>query len=135
MAVFERILLAVDGSAHSTKAVAAAAEVARCSGGEMYVLHVHEEGLVASVETPREATDLVNGVVDELRRDGVKAEGETATAASGKLAPTILDAAKALDSGLIVMGTRGLSDFSALLVGSTAHKVLHHAECPVLLVR
>jgi nucleotide-binding universal stress UspA family protein len=33
------------------------------------------------------------------------------------------------------MGTRGLSDFSGLLVGSVAHKVIHHADCPVLVVR
>lgn len=133
--MFERILLAVDGSDHSKKAAAAATEVARSSGGEVYVLHVHEEGVISPMETPSEATDLVNGVVDTLRRDGVKAEGEVATARSGQAAPEILDMAKALQSGLIVMGTRGLSDFSALLVGSMAHKILHHAECPVLLVR
>jgi nucleotide-binding universal stress UspA family protein len=34
-----------------------------------------------------------------------------------------------------VMGSRGLSDFQALLVGSVAHKVLHYAHCPVLIVR
>lgn len=133
--MFEQILLAVDGSEHSTKAAVAAAEVARNSDGEVYVLHVHEVGLIAPMETPSEATDLVNGVVERLREGGVKAEGRATAARTGQVAPAILDAAKSLGSGLIVMGTRGMSDFSALLVGSMAHKVLHHAECPVLLVR
>jgi nucleotide-binding universal stress UspA family protein len=77
----------------------------------------------------------VNGVVEELRQAGVKADGEATSARTGEAAPTILGAAKSLDCGLIVMGTRGLSDLSALLIGSMAHKVVHHAECPVLLVR
>ncbi|HEX2240177.1 MAG TPA: universal stress protein [Actinomycetota bacterium] len=33
------------------------------------------------------------------------------------------------------MGTRGLSDLAGLLIGSVAHKVIHRAECPVMLVR
>jgi nucleotide-binding universal stress UspA family protein len=47
----------------------------------------------------------------------------------------ILRVATEVDADLIVMGTRGLTDWSGLLLGSVAHKVLHMAECPVLLVR
>jgi nucleotide-binding universal stress UspA family protein len=54
---------------------------------------------------------------------------------TGSVAPAILDAAKTFDAKLIVLGTRGLSDFAGLLLGSVAHKVIHHAECPVLVVR
>src|SRR5712691_11235563 len=113
--MFERILLAVDGSDHSKKATAAAGEVARGLNADVFVIHVHELGVAAPVETPAEAEDLVEGVVQELHQAGVKAEGQATTARSGQAAPAILDAAKALNAGLIVMGTRGLSDFSGLL--------------------
>ncbi len=43
--------------------------------------------------------------------------------------------AKEEGAGLIVMGTRGLSDWDRLLMGSIAHKVVHLADIPVLIVR
>jgi nucleotide-binding universal stress UspA family protein len=54
---------------------------------------------------------------------------------TGQTAKAIVDEARAFDADLIVMGSRGLSDFQALLVGSVAHKVLHYAHCAVLIVR
>jgi nucleotide-binding universal stress UspA family protein len=96
---------------------------------------VHEVGVVASIETSTDAQDLVDGVVRELNDAGVKATGSVVSARAGSAAPALLDAAKAFDSDVIVMGTRGLSDFAGLLLGSIAHKVIHHAECPVLVVR
>jgi nucleotide-binding universal stress UspA family protein len=133
--MFERILLAVDGSEHSKKAAAAAAEIAQGSGGEVHVLHVHEVGAFASLESSVESQALVDGVVEELLGAGVKAVGDAVGARTGSTAATVLDGARTLDSDLIVMGTRGLSDFSGLLLGSVAHKVIHHADCPVLVTR
>ena len=46
-----------------------------------------------------------------------------------------MDEAGRFDADLIVIGSRGLSDFAALLVGSVTHKVIHYAHCPVLIVR
>jgi nucleotide-binding universal stress UspA family protein len=133
--MFEKILLAVDGSEHSQKAVEVAADIATKYDGQVHAIHVHEVGFVAPVETNTEAQSLVDDVVQDLLAAGVKAGGDAVSARTGSVAPTILDAAQTLGSDLIVMGTRGLSDFSGLLVGSIAHKVLHHAACPVLVVR
>lgn len=138
--MFERILLAVDGSEPSRRAMEAAAELAVGNGAEVLVLHVREldprgRAGPVSLEEPGEAADLVNGVVADLRGRGVKASGEAYAAVGGGAAPQIISAAKAFGAGLIVMGTRGSSDFAALLVGSVAHKVIHHAECPVLVTR
>ena len=133
--MFDKILLAVDGSEHSERATAAAADLATKSAGTVYVLHVHEAGLVAPVETNTEAKVIVDQAMKQLDADGVQVTGDAVSARSGSIAPTIIEAARSLGSDLIVMGTRGLSDFSGLLVGSIAHKVIQHADCPVLVVR
>jgi nucleotide-binding universal stress UspA family protein len=70
--MFERILPAVDGLEHSKKAAAAAAEIAQGSNGEVHVLHVHEVGAFAPLESSIESQALVDGVVDELLGAGVK---------------------------------------------------------------
>lgn len=132
--MFEKIVLAVDGSEHSRKAAEVTAGLGR-DGAEVLVVHVHEVGVVASIETPSDAQSLVDGVVRELNDAGLKSTGSAVTARAGSTAPALLDAAKAFDADVIVMGTRGLSDFAGLLLGSIAHKVIHHAECPVLVVR
>jgi nucleotide-binding universal stress UspA family protein len=40
-----------------------------------------------------------------------------------------------VNADLIIIGSRGLTDWQGLLLGSVAHKVIHHATCPVLVVR
>jgi nucleotide-binding universal stress UspA family protein len=133
--MFEKILLAVDGSEHSEQATAAASEIATGSAGAVHVLHVHEAGLVLPVETNTEAQAVVDQAIKQLEADGLEVSGQAVSARAGSVAPTIIDAARSFGCDLIVMGTRGLSDFTGLLVGSIAHKVIHHADCPVLVVR
>lgn len=137
--MFEKILLAVDGSEPSRRAVPVAGDLARRYGGEVLVLHVREHevtwGADVDVETPEEATDLVDEVVRTLKDLGASARSEVVRAPLGQTPRVILDMAREHGAGLIVMGTRGLSDWGRLLMGSVAHKVLHLAECPVLVVR
>jgi nucleotide-binding universal stress UspA family protein len=133
--MFERILLAVDGSEHSDRAVAAATDIARTSKAAVHVIHVHEAGLHAPIETNSEAEDIVERALKQLDADRIEATGSAVAVRSGEVAPSIVEAARELGCDLIVMGTRGLSDFSSLLIGSVAHKVLHFADCPVLVVR
>lgn len=137
--MFERILLAVDGSEHSRKAVPVAGDLSRRYGGEVIVLHVREHevtwGADIDVETADEARELVDGVVRELKDSGANVRGEVMRVALGQTPRAILDLAREEDVGLIVMGTRGLSDWGRLLMGSVAHKIVHLAEVPVLVVR
>jgi nucleotide-binding universal stress UspA family protein len=137
--MFERILLAVDGSEHSAKAVPVAGDLARRYGGEVVVLHVREHevtwGADIDVETADEARELVDGVVRELKDVGTNVRGELVRVPLGQTPRAILDIARDEGVGLIVMGTRGLSDWGRLLMGSVAHKVVHLAEVPVLVVR
>jgi nucleotide-binding universal stress UspA family protein len=134
-----KILLAVDGSDHSRRAIAKAAEVAKLSGGEVHVFHYQErepsKAGMTDTETSSDAAALVNEAVDELQDVGVKASGETRAGLYGQAARAILDEASRFGADLIVMGSRGRSDFEALLLGSVAHKVIHYGHCPVLIVR
>lgn len=137
--MFERILLPVDGSEHSRKAVQIAGDLARRYGAEVVVLHAREHELTwgadIDIESAEEARLLVDGVVRELKDAGTNVRGEVVRVPLGDVPRAILDVAKAEDAGLIVMGTRGLSDWERLLLGSVAHKVVHLADVPVLVVR
>lgn len=137
--MFERILLPVDGSEHSRKAVSVAGDLARRYGAEVVVLHAREHELTwgadIDIESAEEARRLVDEVVRELKDAGTNVRGEVVRVPLGDVPRAILDVAEAEDAGLIVMGTRGLSSWERLLLGSVAHKVVHLAHVPVLVVR
>lgn len=54
---------------------------------------------------------------------------------SGNPAEAIVAHAKSVDAPMIVIGSRGLSGFKEILLGSVSQRVLHHANCPVTVVR
>jgi nucleotide-binding universal stress UspA family protein len=135
--MLEKILLAVDGSQHARKAVPATIELARAGQGTVHVLHVRELAYAPAAvagDSREEAAQLVAGVVTELKQAGVTAEG-SARSATGGPAGAILEQARDLGAGMIVLGSRGLSPLSGLLLGSVAHKVIQLAPCPVLVIR
>jgi nucleotide-binding universal stress UspA family protein len=136
--MFGTILLAVDGSEPSNRAVAHTAQLASCVGAEVVVLHVYEHGAgesTGSHPVPDGSRRLVESAVRAIKVGGAKAKGEVVSATYGRAARLILQTATDEDAGLIVMGSRGLSDLAGLVMGSVAHKVLHLAQCPVLVVR
>jgi nucleotide-binding universal stress UspA family protein len=135
-----RIFLPIDGSDHSRKAIAKASEFAKLTGGEVRVFHFQDRELTKSgtamnLETSADAKELVDGALAELRGAGINVSGETRAGLHGGAAKAIVNEANDFRADLIVMGSRGLSDFQGLLVGSVAHKVVHYAHCPVLVIR
>ena len=56
-------------------------------------------------------------------------------ALTGEPADALLEEAKRVNADLVVMGTRGMGDLGALLLGSVSHKVIQLAECPVTVVK
>jgi len=137
--VFQKVLLAVDGSEHSSMAVPVAADIARKSDGEVLVFHVREyqvaRGVSYSLEDGLQAKELVDGVTDSLRAEGVKARGVVEPHVIGGAARAILAEAEAEDADAIVMGCRGRSELAGLLLGSVAHKVIQLSHCPVVIAR
>jgi nucleotide-binding universal stress UspA family protein len=145
--MFGKILVAVDASEPSDRAATVAAELAGRLGDEAIVFHVREWsiGMSAAVpavglgavelEDPDEAAELVRLTLKRFEAEGAKARAEIQTGMHGGVSGQILEYAREEDIGLIVMGSRGLSDIGGLVLGSVTHKVLHHAECPVLAVK
>lgn len=138
--MFGTILLAVDGSIHADRAAELARAVAAGGGDEVVVLHVTEM-LVGRAHGPveldgdSEAIERAKHHAKELEAAGVRARVELVRAAVGHVAKVIADAADQHGAGLIVMGSRGRTDLSALMLGSVAHKVLHLSGRPVLITR
>jgi nucleotide-binding universal stress UspA family protein len=113
--------------------------LAKAGGGTVHVLHVRE--LYYPVpptvvgDSPEEAQQLVDSVVEELKKTGVTVDGAVRTSTGGSPASVILEQAREVDAGMVVLGSRGLSDLGGLLLGSVAHKVIQLSACPVLVVR
>ena len=138
--MYERILVALDHSAVSDHVLAAAKELASMSKARVWVLHLREREVIAQMgdvpsETEDEATQAVNGAVKELTGLGVEAHGEVRDTTFGHAAREIMQDAKEHDVNVIVMGSRGRGDLAGAILGSTAHKVIHLADRPVLVVR
>jgi nucleotide-binding universal stress UspA family protein len=136
--MFERILLSVDGSEHARRAGDVTAELAELVDASVTVVHIQQTPTAWAFDYDPTVTwadsELVDDVVRELKDRGIDAIGELRLP-NGSVAHEIIDLAKEIDASLIVMGTRGLSDGEALLLGSVSHKVVHFASCPVLVVR
>jgi nucleotide-binding universal stress UspA family protein len=139
--MFEKIVLAVDGSEQSRKAVPLAADLAKKSDAEVIVVHVREHvvdlGGVWEQESRSRAAAIVDAACKELEAAGVTARADVrrSLAGSGRIAQEIIEAADEEDADLIVMGSRGVSDLRGLLLGSVAHKVLQLSSQPVLVAR
>ncbi len=148
--MFERIVAAVDSDPErSTKVVEASRELASAFGSEVLVAHVRDLERSAAMVTPtakagaippslhfeseEEAKELVDTAVDHLRADGIAAAGQVGVGA-GSTARELLEIAQAFRATVIVVGDRG-SRVSDLLLGSVAHRIVHLAGFPVLLVR
>ena len=137
--MYERLLVAVDHSEISPRVIAAAKDLACLFKAKVWVLHVRERefgrlGLTPS-EPDDEAQAAVKDGVDALIQAGVDAQGEMREAVHGHAAREIVKKAQEHDAGVIIMGSRGRSDLAGLVLGSTAHKVIHVSDRPVLVVR
>lgn len=139
----EKILLAVDGSGRSKRAAEYVCKLsATGSPLEIHLLNV-QEPLVERI-----AVKFSSEEREKLSRDNsdadfaqiiplLKAQETTYSLhyAQGAIAPTIAQIAEQLGCDRIVMGTRGRSSLAGALFGSIAHKVIHHSNIPVTLVK
>lgn len=134
--MFEKILAAIDESEMAERVLAATQELAGLSGGEAWVIHVREREpskfMTTSSESGEHARATVDAAVAKLTSAGLTARGEVAHCLYGHAAREIISYAQVHRIGVIVIGSRGHGDLAGLLVGSTAHKVIHLADRPVV---
>jgi nucleotide-binding universal stress UspA family protein len=138
--MYEKLLVAIDHSKHTDQVLNAARDLASLSHGEVWVLHLREREVlpragVIDAEPPGEATSEVDAAVEELTKAGINAHGVVRNTIYGYAGREIVDEAKNVDASVIIMGSRGRGDLAGLVLGSTAHKVIHLADRPVLMVR
>jgi nucleotide-binding universal stress UspA family protein len=138
--MYDKVLVAVDHSEVSARVLAAARDLALLSKGEVWVLHLREREVVprlglVPVESDADAEAAVTSAVESLNAAGVRAHGEVRDTVFGHAAREIIEDARQHQADVIVMGSRGRSDLAGLVLGSTAHKVIHLADRPVLVVR
>ncbi len=137
--MFKHILVAIDGSEYSQRALPTAIEVARKFDSDVFVLHIseHDKGraVAYSIESPAEATRLVADAVTRISAAGLTAKGAVHDVAAGHVAKNIVETASQVGADLIVMGSRGLSDVQGILLGSVTHKTMQLAQTAVLVVR
>lgn len=138
----KKVVVGVDGSEGSRRALRWAASEASVRGDALELVHVWEQpqayapqGLGAYPIDPEPIEGAARALLEELVAEarglvpGVEVRGELV---EGPPAQALLDAARNAD--LLVVGSRGLGGFASLLLGSVSHQVSHHAPCPVVLV-
>jgi nucleotide-binding universal stress UspA family protein len=141
----KRILVPVDFSSLSKKAVHYATRLAQQFDAEIDLIHVVEPQIPPAFDGFMVAPPTVsNGagascagrlktLVNSVRKTGVVRVGSTVRA--GLAAYEIVEAAKELDVDLIVIATHGYTGWKHFAIGSTAERVVRAAPCPVLVVR
>ncbi len=145
-----RILLAIDGSDCSHRAVELVAGCSFPADSTIRVIGVHQPyadvlayswaavgdagvGRGTEEETSiRKLREAIAGAELALQREGIKVEGFLV---HGRPGSAIVDEAKSAEVDLVVVGSRGHGTIATMLLGSTASEVVDHAPCPVLVAR
>ena len=140
--MFEKILLAADGSDHALHATQIAAELARNPNAkelrvvvayDMIPPYFGEPNMQIAIDARMEEAKLVlQKTIEAIGKVPCEIHTELI---EGSAAEAIIDVAITRKSNVIVMGSRGLGKLAGLLLGSTSQKVVSHAPCPVLITR
>ncbi|KAA1014296.1 universal stress protein [Paraburkholderia panacisoli] len=146
--MYKQILVAVDGSATSARALTAAVQLARDSDARLQPLYVVDVPLMSYDVPGYDPSYVLDALTEEGRhaladaaalmaRAGVKGQTrmvETELMTGEDIAHRIQRAAQEFNADLVVMGTHGRRGVRRLMLGSVAEHLLRIATCPVLLI-
>jgi len=155
--LFEKVLVPLDGSEHSYRALEIAVQIAKKFEAKITLIHVYSVGIrpvvmpepttLTPVGIPVMAPTDVSKIAEATRKAGaailadgeekVKAEGIEVEALlkEGHSVQEIIKTAKEGSFDLIVIGARGISKIREIILGSVSDGVVHNAPCPVLVVK
>ncbi len=137
----KKILNPVDGSEHSMRSTEYSIELAKMMESEIVLLHCHDDfpSILAGPnyqhvvnEITKASEELIKPFVQMLEERSMNFDVRILEGNPGNKIPEVVTIEK-ID--LIVMGSRGVTDFVGLLLGSVAHQVLHKSDCPVFITK
>jgi nucleotide-binding universal stress UspA family protein len=138
--MFKAIVWSTDGSEHAHRALPYVKGLAREGGATITIVHVVEriEG-AGAVGLPRRADEpelqaQLKKLAADLSEEGFSVSLVIRGDVGVRPAHEVVEAARDAGADLIVVGSRGLSTIGGLLLGSVAHRLLHIAPCPVLVI-
>jgi len=138
--MFKNILIAIDGSEYSNNALAYAANMAETYRATLWLVHVfaHPSDLLGYDDFEKlyakrkcAGQSVLDAALEMLGESPVDIRAELRESPE---AESILNFAKNSQTDIIVMGTRGMGAIKGLLLGSVSRKVIHYANCPVMVV-
>jgi nucleotide-binding universal stress UspA family protein len=145
--MYDKILVAIDGSSTSLRGLDEALRLAKTTGGRLLLVHVVNELVVVGdyapasyyesfIEAMRESgTKVLAEAAARVRRADVPCEQKLIETLGGRTADEIVREATQWPADLIVLGTHGRRGLKRLAMGSDAEMVLRLAPVPVLMVR
>ncbi|KAA6447193.1 universal stress protein [Bacillus swezeyi] len=139
--MYQKILLAVDGSAHSERSADHAIKIAKLAADA-------EVELIYVLDYSKSKSEVLHSAslaeLEHARRNKLKnieEKFETAdvsyhiTMKHGEPGPTIVSYANDHDFDMVIVGSRGLNSLQEMVLGSVSHKVAKRVNCPVMIVK
>ena len=141
--MFTNILVPVDGSDNSYRALDAAFLFSEKLGSNITVIHVMEQVPITHIGSEKQINEFLEAYKKENQEILSKCSEIAAQKGltintyllEGNPASAILDFSKKEKFDLLIMGRRGLGKFKELILGSISNKIVHHSQSAVLLIR
>jgi nucleotide-binding universal stress UspA family protein len=125
MTAYNTILVAIDGSEPSARALDEAVRLVKAQGGKLQIVHIG---------VPEGGKQILADALKSAQQAGVPAEANVVEGIGGRTATFIIDEANRCSADLIVVGTHGRRGVRRLLIGSDAEGIVRSSPVPVLVV-
>lgn len=141
--MFTNVLVPIDGSDNSYRALDAALLLSEKLGSSITVVNVMEQVPITHIESEK----LLSELLEAYKKENQEILSKCSNIATekglsiktlllqGNPASVILDYSKKEKFDLVIMGSRGMGKFKQLILGSVSSKIVHHSPCAILLIR